>query len=248
MLSYSSLHAYWSSSLLEANLLVILHLMGALCLGFAVGYERTFHGRAAGMRTYGLVCMACTAVTVIGGHSQFWYGGNVGPIFTNGDLSRVVQGVLTGLGFLCAGVIMKDGFTISGLTTAASLWAVAVMGVLVGVGLYAAAIMMALLSAFCMAAVSKIETWLPSQQAIAVTLKFVPGFEPLESALRKMAHERNYDIVSGSLVISRAEEAYSWSFLAVARNRQTMTSISTLAAEMGSFPGVSSFNVAYART
>ena len=150
MLSTQTLFSYWSVPVVEANVLVLLHLIGALLLGFLVGYERTYHGRAAGMRTYGLVCMACSALAVMGGQSLAWYGGNHGPMFTNGDLSRVIQGILTGLGFLCAGVIMKEGFTISGLTTAASLWAVSVIGIMVGVGLYAAAIAMALLCCICM--------------------------------------------------------------------------------------------------
>jgi putative Mg2+ transporter-C (MgtC) family protein len=133
MLSSQALISYWSGAVVETNLLVLLHLIGALLLGLLVGYERSYHGRAAGMRTYGLVCMACAALAVMGGHSLYWYGGNAGPLFTNGDLSRVIQGIITGLGFLCAGVIMKEGFTISGLTTAASLWAVSVIGILVGV-------------------------------------------------------------------------------------------------------------------
>lgn len=247
MLSTHAFLGYWSGDVVLANVLVVMHLVGALLLGLLVGYERSYHGRAAGMRTYGLVCMAAAALAVVGGHSQFWYGGNMGPVFTNGDLSRVIQGVLTGLGFLCAGVIMKEGFTISGLTTAASLWAVSVIGILVGIGLYGAAIAMALLCAICMVWVSKLEGWLPSRQAVAITLRFAAGFEPSEIALRKMAHARNYDIAGGTVVISMENDAYAWSFVAVARSRQKMAPISALSAEMGKFPGVKSFNVAYAR-
>ncbi len=54
--------------------MVFLNLFGALLLGMLVGYERSYHGRAAGMRTYGLVCMASAALTVIVGYSSFWYG------------------------------------------------------------------------------------------------------------------------------------------------------------------------------
>jgi putative Mg2+ transporter-C (MgtC) family protein len=247
MLSTQTLFSYWSVPVVEANVLVLLHLIGALLLGFLVGYERTYHGRAAGMRTYGLVCMACSALAVMGGQSLAWYGGNHGPMFTNGDLSRVIQGILTGLGFLCAGVIMKEGFTISGLTTAASLWAVSVIGIMVGVGLYAAAIAMALLCCICMVWVSKLEGWLPSRQAVAITLRFNPGFEPVEGALRHMANERNYDLAGGTIVISMEQGAYTWTFVAVARSRQKMAPISALGAEIGKFPGVKSFNLAYAR-
>lgn len=247
MLLSHSLSSYWSGAVIESNLLVLMHLLGAWGLGLLVGYERSYHGRAAGMRTYGLVCMASAALAVLGAYSEFWYGGNAGPVFTNGDLSRVIQGILTGLGFLCGGVIIKEGFTISGLTSAASLWTVSVIGILVGVGLYPAAIAMAALSAISMMWVSKIEEWLPSRQALAVTLRFEPGFEPQDSALRHMANARNYDIINGSVVIAMQDGGYTWSLIAVARSRQKMTPLPELGAEIGKLPGVKSFNLAYAR-
>jgi putative Mg2+ transporter-C (MgtC) family protein len=247
MLNTDTFAAYWSTPVVEANVFVLLHLLGALALGLMVGYERSYHGRAAGMRTYGLVCMASAALAVMGGYSHFWYGGASTTLFSNGDLSRVMQGILTGIGFLCAGVIMKEGFNISGLTTAASLWASSVIGILVGVGLYAAAMSLALLSAFCMVWVSKLESWLPSRQAVAIRLTFDPGYRPVESALRAMAHERGYDIAGGTIVISMDGGSFTWNFVAVARSRKKMAPISDLAAEMGLFPGVQCFHVAYAR-
>ena len=57
-LSFESLAAYWSAQTIATNIVVFLNLLGALLLGLLVGYERSYHGRAAGMRTYGLVCMA----------------------------------------------------------------------------------------------------------------------------------------------------------------------------------------------
>ncbi len=247
MLSTDVLASYWSGSIVAANVFVLLHLMGALALGLLVGYERTYHGRAAGMRTYGLVCMASAALTVIGGFSHFWYGGTATTTFSVGDLSRVLQGILTGIGFLCAGVIMKEGFNISGLTTAASLWASSVIGILVGVGLYPAAMALAVLCAVCMVWISKLESWLPSRQAVAISLTFNPGYVPVESALRAMAHERGYDIAGGTIVISMQEGTQTWSFVAVARSRKMAAPISELSAQMAQFHGVQSFNLAYAR-
>ena len=61
---------YWSQTEIATNLVILLHLGGALLLGLAVGYERSYHGRAAGMRTYGLVCMASTALTNRGTNSS----------------------------------------------------------------------------------------------------------------------------------------------------------------------------------
>ena len=118
MLTFESLAAYWSTPIVSVNLLVLLHLLGALALGLMVGYERSYHGRAAGMRTYGLVCMASAALTVAVGHPQFWYGGG-NTAALGADPTRTIQGIVTGIGFLGAGVIMKEGLNISGLTTAA---------------------------------------------------------------------------------------------------------------------------------
>ena len=247
MISADNFSVYWSAPMLVANFFILLHLLGALFLGLLVGYERSYHGRAAGMRTYGLVCMASAALTVIGGFSHFWYGGNASAVFTNGDLSRVMQGVLTGIGFLCAGVIMKEGFNISGLTTAASLWAASVIGILVGIGLYASAMSLAVLSAVCMVWVSKLEAWLPSRQAVAITLRFAPDFVPIESTLRSMALDRGYDVAGGTIAIAMDQGAHTWTFVAVALSRKAMTPISDLASHMGQFPGVQSFHMAHAR-
>ena len=61
MLSWEWLASFWSAPMVEANLVVFMNLAGALLLGLVVGYERSYHGRAAGMRTYGIVCMASAA-------------------------------------------------------------------------------------------------------------------------------------------------------------------------------------------
>src|ERR1017187_1052600 len=168
MLSIDMLMSYWSHEEVTTNLIILLNILGALALGLLVGYERSYHGRAAGMRTYGLVCMASAALTVIAGYPEYWYGGK-SAIFGGADPTRIIQGIVTGIGFLGAGVIMKEGFSISGLTTAASIWTSAAIGILVGVGFHAAAILMALMSVSCMMWVSKLEGWLPSRQAVATT-------------------------------------------------------------------------------
>lgn len=245
MLSIESLQAYWSGPLVTVNLIVFLNLAGSLLLGMLVGYERSYHGRAAGMRTYGLVCMASAALTVITGYSSAWFGGNH-PIATGVDPTRVIQGIVTGIGFLCAGLIMREGFKISGLTTAASLWASSVVGILVGIGFYPAAILLALLSAICMAWISKLQDWLPSRQAVAVTLTFTPHYQPSELKLREMAHARGYDISGDSLSISLKAATQEWRFIAVARNRSKMTPLSELAQEIAQLNGINSFHVAYA--
>lgn len=245
-----SLHpfaAYWSATLVQANLYILLHLLGALALGLLVGYERTYHGRAAGMRTYGLLCMSTAALTVIGGFSHFWYGGSEFSGFSNADVSRVVQGVLTGIGFLCAGVIMKDGFTITGLTTATSLWTVAVTGMLVGLGMYMAGIALALLCTLCMAWMSRLEARLPVRPAVAVRLLHAPGTAPHEAALQQALSVHGYAMAPTTLVITLRDEKLEWSFVAVSRRRFGMEPLRGLADALQALPCVQELQVALAR-
>lgn len=76
-------------------MIVFFNLFGARILGLVVGYERSYHGRAAGMRTYGLVCMAAAALTVIAGYPSYWFGEQVNT-YLAGDPTRVIQGIVTG--------------------------------------------------------------------------------------------------------------------------------------------------------
>ena len=72
---------------------------------------------------------------MIAGYPNYWYGG-IAAISPGVDPTRVIQGIVTGIGFLGAGVIMKEGFNISGLSTAASIWTSSAIGVMMGVGFY----------------------------------------------------------------------------------------------------------------
>src|SRR5882757_828863 len=100
--SAKALADYWSVPEVAANGVIVLNLLGALLLGLVVGYERSYHGRAAGMRTYGLVCMASAGLTVITGYPGLWFGADEGAASAVPD-ARVIQGIVTGIGFLGAG-------------------------------------------------------------------------------------------------------------------------------------------------
>jgi len=246
MLSLDLLASYWTGAELTVNIIVFLNLLGALLLGLLVGYERSYHGRAAGMRTYGLVCMASAALTVISGYPNSWYGGHV-ALMVGPDPTRIIQGIVTGIGFLGAGVIMRDGFTISGLTTAASIWSASAIGIMVGVGFYAAAILLACLSAVCMVWVSKLESWLPSRHAVAITLQFKRDYVPKEDSLRRAAIERGYEIAGGSISVNYKDGKTEWSFVAVVLGRKKESRITELAAELTTFDGVENFVLSHAR-
>lgn len=190
-----NLSAYWSPAELTANAIILLHLAGALALGILMGYERSFHGRAAGMRTYALVCLAATALTVVNAYPGLWYGG-IGGGAGGGDPTRVIQGIVTGIGFLGAGVIMRERLSIRGLSTAASIWTAAAVGVTIGLGFYAAAIGMAFLVILVMSAFRRLEAALPHHTVIQVMLVFERGHAPAAETIRAKALEHGYEIVS----------------------------------------------------
>jgi putative Mg2+ transporter-C (MgtC) family protein len=239
---------YWSAREVTTNLIVFANVLGALLLGLLVGYERSYHGRAAGMRTYGLVCMASCALTVIVGFPGSWFGGTVQAAqMAAVDPTRVIQGIVTGVGFLGAGVIMKEGLNISGLTTAASIWSSSAIGVLVGLGFYGAAILVAAISAALMMWAAKLEQWLPSRAAFAVTLRFRAGFAPSEDLLTRMAHDIGYSLAGGTFQIQQALGRQEWRFVAIAQRKSRNMAVSTMAARFGALDGVEEFQIAHAR-
>jgi putative Mg2+ transporter-C (MgtC) family protein len=248
--SLDTLAAYWSADEVVTNIIVFMNLLGALLLGFLVGYERSYHGRAAGMRTYGLVCMASCAVVVIIGYPNYWYGTHA-PVPTGGasyaDPTRVIQGIVTGVGFIGAGVIMKEGLNISGLTTAASIWAASCIGILVGVGFYAAAMLLSLLSAGCMMWVSHLEAWLPSRPAIAITVRFLPEHRPDDRQLAGALLERGYQIAPGSFAVQCGSGQVEWRFVAVALGKDKGMPLWQLAGELAGLSGIGNLAVSHAR-
>ena len=186
------LTAYWSQRELMTNVILMLHLLAATAVGLLLGYERSYHGRAAGMRTYALVCVASTMLTVINGYPAHWYGG-MAQTPAMADPTRVIQGIMTGIGFLGAGVIMKEGFTIRGLSTAASIWTTAAIGVIIGVGFYGAAISATLVTMAAMTGLGRLEKALPHQTLLHLTLVYphdrVPSAEDIRNRMGRFGFE-----------------------------------------------------------
>lgn len=244
-LSPDSLTLFWSAPEVTANIVMVMHLIGALILGLMMGYERSFHGRAAGMRTYGLVCMAACGMTVISGYSDLWFGGRWQGVAS--DPTRVIQGILTGIGFLGTGVIMRDGFTISGLTTAASIWGVATIGILVGLGFYLEAIMLTALSFAMMMWGSKLESFLPQHHAIAITVTLAGHETNIEETLRDILHRVGYRVAPGSFAVSEANGQSKWQFVAVSAGRGRSAPLLTLGRLLSEVEGIAGYQINHAR-
>jgi len=119
----------WAISYWELALRVVL----AVVAGGLVGLEREWSNHAAGFRTHILVCLGATSIMLL---SVYGFSAFADEVNVRMDPARLAAQVISGIGFLGAGAIMRNGFTISGLTTAASLWVVAAIGLCVGAGFY----------------------------------------------------------------------------------------------------------------
>jgi len=111
---------------------IVAHLLLAAALGALMGLERELRGMPAGVRTIALVTMGAALFTEISG-------------LIGGGEDRIAAGIVTGIGFLGAGVIFREGYTVKGITTAATIWSAAAVGMAVGRELYLVAVLGALI-------------------------------------------------------------------------------------------------------
>jgi len=113
-------------------------LLWALAAGSIIGLERSINGRPAGFRTHSLVCVSSSLLMLLTVY-QVKLLPDLPIEAVRIDPTRMAQGIMTGIGFLGAGVIMKEGLSVRGLTTAASIWITASIGILIGIGFMEAA-------------------------------------------------------------------------------------------------------------
>lgn len=238
----SLIASYWNTTMIETNFIIILNLLGALLLGTLLGAERVYQGRAAGMRTFGLVCMASCALTIFSGYSHFWWGSNL-PLGLAPDPTRVIQGIVSGIGFLGAGVIMRDGFNISGLSTGASIWMCSAIGILLGVGFYGAAIGLTALSILSMLYFSKLETLIPQKQVIVVHMIFKPSYVPKEESIREETVKNGYAIPKSGISILFKENKQEWSFIAISTPGKTCSTIADISKILIGIEYIDSFSI-----
>jgi putative Mg2+ transporter-C (MgtC) family protein len=176
------------------TILIATHILSALVAGGLIGLERNYHGRPAGFRTHALVCVASSLLMLVTVFQGRWM--DTIPLETiRTDPTRMAQGIMTGIGFLGAGVIYQEGFTIRGLTTAASIWITAVIGILYGIGFYYPAILATGLTLGVLSVFRWIEIRLPSQVYVHHHIAFERDHAMSEPDLRKMLGEQGFMVV-----------------------------------------------------
>jgi putative Mg2+ transporter-C (MgtC) family protein len=225
---------------MDHNQLALLTRIGiAVLIGGLIGIERTVHGRPAGFRTHALVCVASALLMLVTVYQSEWMtDSSLDTIRT--DPTRMAQGIMTGIGFLGAGVIFKEGLTVRGLTTAASIWMTAALGILVGVGFYLAAIVGAGATLIVLSLFRAIETRLPVAFYAHHTIRFARDSVMPEDALRRLIGRHGFTIANLSHRLLEAGKVFEYRMVIRTRDREAAEQLST---HLCSLPGIIEFRI-----
>jgi putative Mg2+ transporter-C (MgtC) family protein len=193
---------------------MLLRLTAALLIGGVIGLERTYRGRPAGFRTHAIVCLSTSLLMLISVYDSHWASD-----FAAGrlvlDPTRIAQGIMTGIGFLGAGTIIKEGFTVRGLTTAASIWMTASIGILIGVGFYFPAIAAAVMTFGTLSVFRWIEDRVPGQLYAEFSIRFPRAATMPEADLLQLVSAHGF--VGGKLNYHLDAETDSFEYRMVIR-------------------------------
>jgi len=217
----------------------VMHLTVALVAGGLIGLERSYHGRPAGFRTHALVCMSSSLLMLVTVFQPAWFSAAAETVRV--DPTRMAQGVMTGIGFLGAGVIMKEGLSVRGLTTAASIWTTAAIGILAGVGLYGPVALATVLTLGTLTVFRWIENLMPSLLYAHHVVRFRREATLQEPALRELVAEHGFTIGSLSYRLTGNGRFFEYRMgirTLHARNAER------LARTLGGLDGVVAFSIA----
>lgn len=216
-----------------------LRLALALLAGGAIGIERSYHGRPAGFRTHALVCLSTAVLMLITAFEGQWVPASAAARLTL-DPTRMAQGIMTGIGFLGAGAILREGFTVRGLTTAASIWITAAIGILVGIGFFFPALVTTLLTLGTLTVFRWIETRVPMQFYAHFVVRFAREQVLPESELRALVSSHHFTIAHLNYRLD-AREGY-FEYRMVIRS-QRADNVRTLTETLKHLPSVLQFRI-----
>src|SRR5438034_6874890 len=207
------------------DLVIIGRVPGALAIGAMIGFERRFHGRPAGFCTHALVCIASAVLMIVTVYQNQWMT-EVAHEAIRTDPTRMAQGIMTGIGFLGAGVIFKEGLTVRGLTTAASIWVTAAIGILLGIGFYFAATLGAAATIAILAAFRFIELRLPTEFYAHHSLMFERRAVMEEDELRRLIGEHGFSIANLSYHLREGGKFFEYEMVIRSRDRRNAAALS----------------------
>ncbi|WP_297801873.1 MgtC/SapB family protein [uncultured Brevundimonas sp.] len=215
-------------------------IAGAVVAGGLIGLEREWRGRPAGFRTHILVSLSSCLLMLAALHQPIWAFDNIPADNIMTDPTRMAHGILTGIGFLCAGVIVRQGFSIHGLTTAASLWMTAAIGMLFGAGLPVVAITGAIVTAVILVGLKLISSLVPSRVTAEIRVEWKRGDRQAAERVQSILSVPKAGLRSGRYALSAdgAHEVRCWRFRINDRSRLTQ-----IASDLSNEPGVTGFEI-----
>lgn len=163
------------------NSVMVLRVFLAVGLGAALGIEREIDNQPAGFRTHILVCLGAALFGLISIHAFAPFEATRNSTDVQIDVTRVASQVVVGVGFLGGGAILKYGASIRGLTTAASMWVAAAIGLAVGVGYYWAAVAVTVAALVSLTGFRQLRSWIRrrfGRRAETITFRLAAGVEP----------------------------------------------------------------------
>jgi putative Mg2+ transporter-C (MgtC) family protein len=206
------------------NFVILEHLLIALCAGGLIGFERSYHGRPAGFRTHTLVCVASSALMLVTVYQGHWFPSNyIGTV--NLDPTRMAQGIMTGIGFLGAGVIFKEGLTVRGLTTAASIWITAAIGILAGIGFYFPLIITTVLTLGTLSVFRWIEAKVPGEFYAHLLVRCSRDEGMNEDDLRRFLLEHGFSVANLNYASSAEPRCLEYQMVIKAKNEARARSL-----------------------
>ena len=217
---------------------IVLRLLVSLAAGALIGYERSFHGRPAGFRTHALVCTASCLLMLVTVYEAHWVPA-AGKVQL--DPTRMAQGIMTGIGFLGAGVIVKEGLSVRGLTTAASIWTTAAIGILAGIGFFFPLVLSVLLTLGILSIFRRVESSMPTQAYFHFVVRFAREGALSESELRELVGSHGFSIANFTYRLEAEGRIRRHSMVLRSANRE---SAGRLAVALERNPAVLEFRIA----
>ena len=193
---------------------IISMLMAVLCGGI-IGFEREYKSKSAGFRTIVLITLGSTIFTIVSGYGV-------------GSDDRISANIITGIGFIGAGVIFKDQISIRGLTTAAVIWTSAAIGMTTGIGYHALAFVFTIITLLLLLMVGKIEkviSKLQKQKIVTVTFRH-PDFEQIVTLEKRLNSD---DLIIDRLEVSKLNDSITVVWQVSARKKFLVELDETLA-------------------
>lgn len=199
-----------------------IKLAVATVLGGILGLERERKHRAAGLRTHIVVCIASTLVIVISNLlTKEWLSQDTDAIH---DRGRIIQGILQGIGFLGAGAIINVGNVHRGLTTAAMIWFVAILGIAIGLGYFGVAVCATIFALAAVLLFEPIGNWLSGSSEHLLHLK-IPGGAERVGEVKKFIEDEGCVVDVASIAYNKTEEEVELRFRVGLAQRKSIEEI-----------------------